>query len=278
MLAAWLQEPETLATREQFWLALCEEMWDGEDSVPDAGCTDIVARGKAVADGGVLVGHNNDESGPGVATVFRVAPIGKPAFLAIGLDGVTLSVGFNERGLSLTGNALTATDVRPGIPRLLTTRAALEAERIGDAIDVCLNPKRASSYNNVLVDPSGEVYSVEGSATDAVTITPTDDLLAHANHYATLALRNKEGRSISGSGNSLVRQHRAMRLLREGVPHIGESFRRILSDHVNYPESICRHGDDVKSRFCVIADVAAGSVAVAFGNPCSSVFRVYSYR
>ncbi len=91
------------------------------------------------------------------------------------------SAGFNAAGISLTGNEVTSNDVRPGVPRLLTVRAILAARRLEEALDACLHPRRASSYNNVVADAHGEVYSMEGSVTDCEAIYIEGDVLAQDN-------------------------------------------------------------------------------------------------
>src|SRR5205807_2246907 len=123
------------------------------------GCTDVVV--------GRLVAHNNDldaaDEEDVVAIEWRVE--GEPAIFTLGI-GPWISVGWNEAGLSVTGNELDPNDERVGIPRLLQMRDVLTRTRLEDAVDAVLHPARASSYNWVLASPEGAV-NVEGSATAA---------------------------------------------------------------------------------------------------------------
>ena len=198
----------------ELFVGMCEELW-----APEAwshGCTDMAARGRATADGSTLLAHTND-LGPEAEedlVILKVQAGDEPQFLGISSGGLAYSAGFNAAGIGLTGNEVEANDTRVGVPRLLTVRAILAARRLEEAVDACLLPHRASSYNNVVADAHGEIYSMEGSATDCQPIYIEDDILAHANHYATPAMRRFEANPADMAG-SLIRHHRAWRLLQE---------------------------------------------------------------
>src|SRR3990172_1553245 len=82
------------------------------------------------------------------------------------------------------------------------------ARRLGEAMNVCMLPQRASNYNNVIADLHGEVYSMEGSATDYEPVYIAEDILAHANHYATPAMR-KFDYDRNAIADSVIRHNRA---------------------------------------------------------------------
>src|SRR5512136_35782 len=122
---------------------------------PARGCTDLVARGRATVDGSTLVAHTND-LGPDVEkdlVILRVQAGDEPEFLGVSVAGLGYSAGVNAAGISMTGNAVANNDIRPGVPRLLMVRAILASRRLGEAMDACLLPQRASNYNNVIGDP-----------------------------------------------------------------------------------------------------------------------------
>ncbi|MEJ2661597.1 MAG: carcinine hydrolase/isopenicillin-N N-acyltransferase family protein, partial [Desulfobacteraceae bacterium] len=102
--------------------------------------------------------HNNDLP-PEVEdklVVIKVRAGNEPEFLAVSAGGLGFSAGFNAAGISMTGNAMSCSDIRPGVPRMLIARAILAAKRLGEVMDACLLPLRASNYNNVIADTSGE--------------------------------------------------------------------------------------------------------------------------
>ncbi len=254
------------------FVGMCEELW-----APDAwsrGCTDMAARGRATADGSTLLAHTND-LGPEAEedlVILKVQAGDEPEFLAISSGGLGYSAGFNAAGIGLTGNEVEANDTRVGVPRLLIVRAILAARRLEEALDACLLSQRASSYNNILADAHGEIYSMEGSATDCQPIYIEDDILAHANHYATPAMRHFEANPADMAG-SLIRHHRAWRLLRENRGRLSpQLFQELLADHANYPGSICKHGLTTVTVFSLIIRLEDRRAWISRGRPCQAQY------
>ena len=247
--------------------ASIEELTPSKEPV---GCTDLVA---AEPGGRLVVAHNNDlraEAEDDVVAIEWRVP-GEPVVFTLGI-GPWISVGWNDAGLSLTGNELSPNDERVGIPRLLQVRDVLTRRTLADAIEAVLHPARASAYNWVLAHASGEVANVEGSATAAAISRPAGGVLTHTNHYVDARMLPFE-RSPRVAG-SAIRLRRAAELLAEGVDP-----REALSDHENAPDSLCRHGDSegTKTVFWCVADVAAGAISYGRGNPCASETQTYRF-
>lgn len=256
---------------DEVFVGLCEELWEG---VLWRGCTDLAARGRATVDGATLLAHTNDlaPETEDDLVILRVQAGDEPEFLAVSVGGLGWSAGFNALGIGLTGNEVSSSDVRPGVPRQLTVRAILAAHRLGEAMDACLLPQRASSYNNVIADVWGEVYSMEGSATDCEPIYIEGDIMAHANHYVSPPMRRFEA-DRSENGGSIIRHHRAMRLLRENFGQLSpERFQELLADHANYPASICKHGVETVTVFSMIIDLEARRAWIGRGRPCETAY------
>jgi len=255
---------------------LCEEIGD-PNYPPSRGCSDLVASNDVTRDGNVLVAHNNDTS-PSIerlVTIIHYQVDGEPEIVAVGYGGLGISVGYNSSGISLTGNQLNSNDMRPGVPRMLLVREILAAERVGEAIDAAILQPRASNYNQVITDSNGEIYSIEGSATDYEPIYARDGYLVHTNHYASAWMRRFEfdPRDIT---SSLVRYNRGTRLMKNAVGKITVgTLKGFLADHVNRPGSICRHGDGVKTTFSVVIDLDTLVMYLARGNPCENAYGEY---
>lgn len=240
------------------------------------GCSDLVLTGARTADGHLLVAHNNDlyaEDEPDVVAIEWRVP-GEPVVFTLG-TGPWISVGWNDAGLSVTGNELSPNDERVGIPRLLQMRDVLARRTLPEAVEAVLHPARASSYNWVLAHAAGEALNVEGSATQAGIDEPgADGFLAHTNHYARGDMRAFE--SSAFLIDSCRRLARAAELAR-GEGFTPESLREALADH----DSLCRHGDGgaktVKTVFWCVADVTAGEIVYGRGNPCDSTAQVYRW-
>jgi isopenicillin-N N-acyltransferase-like protein len=267
---------------EELFLAVCEELWESAAwhvSVPMApamprGCTDFAARGRATADGSTLLAHTNDLAPEAEEdlVILKVRAGDEPEFLGVSVGGLAYSAGFNAAGISMTGNAVSCSDIRPGVPRLLIARAILAAHRLGEAMDACLLPLRASNYNNVIADANGEVYSMEGSATDCEPIYIRENIMAHANHYVSLPMRKfEENRNYIGG--SILRHNRAMRLLRENYGQLSpEVFQKLLADHVNYPASICKHDGGSVTVFSIIINLNELRAWIGRGFPCQTTY------
>jgi hypothetical protein len=68
------------------------------------------------------------------------------------------------------------------------------------------------------------------------------------------------------------------RLLKKNLGRITvDKLKEFLSDHVNYPGSICRHGKGVKTTFSVIINLTTQTMLLARGNPCEVKFKEYNF-
>jgi isopenicillin-N N-acyltransferase-like protein len=259
---------------DELFLEMCEELWE---TPAWRGCTDLVARGRATADGSTLIAHTNDLSPDGEKdlVILKVQAGDEPEFLGISVGGAGYSAGFNAAGISMTGNQVSCNDIRPGVPRLLIVRAILGARRLEEAMNACLLPQRASNYNNVIADACGEVYSMEGSASDCEPIYIESDVLAHANHYVSLPMRRFEADHNDISG-SVIRYNRSLRLLRENYGRLSpELFQKLLADHANYPGSICKHGLESVTVFSLIINLNERRAWIGRGRPCQTTYCEY---
>jgi isopenicillin-N N-acyltransferase-like protein len=264
---------------DEIFLGICEELWEpaarhsrGLDT--SKGCTDFAARGLATVDGSTLLAHTNDLAPDAERDliILRVQAGEEPEFLGVSVGGLGISAGFNAAGIGLTGNEVSCNDIRPGVPRLLIVRAILAARRLEEAMNACLLPDRASNYNNIIADPNGEVYSMEGSATDCEPIYIDGDILAHANHYVTSAMRRFEA-DRGAIGGSIIRHNRAMRLLRENYGKLSpELFQKLLADHANYPGSICKHAGNTVTVFSIIINLNELRTWIGRGHPCETTY------
>jgi hypothetical protein len=259
--------------------ASIEEIWTVRPSQATSGvlvdgrCSDLVAGPPATVDGHLLVGHTNDLSPASrddvVAVEWRVP--GEPVVFSLGI-GPWISVGWNDRGLSLTGNELSPNDERVGVPRLLMVREQLTARSMDEAVAMALRPDRSSSYNTVFATLDGRVVNVEGSATDAeVGGVGERGTFAHTNHYACPRMARYEGDPTYAT-RSATRLARARELLDGAVPGSIDAdwMRTALADHATSP-AICRHPEAdsrVATAFWCIADVTAGHIRYGLGNPC----------
>ncbi len=261
---------------EDLFPTICEEI-GSRGYEYTAGCSDLIASNDVTEDGSVLAGHNNDTSASSQesVTITHYEVEGEPQIIALGYGGLTISVGYNSAGISLTGNQVNSNDMRVGVPRMLLVRKILAAKRIGEAIDAAILKERASNYNQVITDANGEIYSIEGSATDYEPIYSTDGYLVHTNHYTSPWMRRFEldpNRIIW----SMIRYNRGVRLMKNSRGKITvDKLKEFLSDHVNFPEAICRHGTGTKTTFSIIINLNTLKMWLARGNPCEVKYNEY---
>ena len=107
--------------------------WSGHNPTAGVkGCTDLAAGPTQTSDGSVLVAHNEDYSPDydGLVAPVHVAVTGKPSFFAMSYQGLFPTMGFNDAGISLTGNAVSPNDVRVGIPKMFPPRRVLESRTL----------------------------------------------------------------------------------------------------------------------------------------------------
>jgi isopenicillin-N N-acyltransferase like protein len=266
----------------RLFAASVEELQSARTREPAAaGCTDLAATSAITADEHLLVAHNNDlntgDEQDVVAIEWRVE--NEPTIFTLGI-GPWISVGWNEAGMSVTGNEVAPKDEGIGIPRLLQVRDVLTRTSLQDAVKAILHPARASSYNWVVAQ-GDFVVSVEGSATAGEALAPAPDgTLVHTNHYVHPDMLDYEASDTVE--RSSVRLHRARELLSEslGEPVTRTRLREILSDHENGHDALCRHGhvpSDPQTVFWCIADVTARTVMYGRGNPCDSEAELYAF-
>lgn len=248
------------------------------------GCTDVACNQDVTLEGDVLIGHNEDWSGDQLGTVvlLHAKPSKKPEFITTSYAGLLPSSGMNSAGISLTGNALSPNDVRVGIPKVFPVRKVLECRRIGEALEAAMPDARASSYNNICSDSNGEIYSLEGSASDCAVIYAHGGYLVHTNHYTSDKMRRFE-EDPSGMSCSVFRYNRATRLIEAQLGEVSiASIAAMFKDHVNKPGSICRHADPKVHRldvsetiFSVIFDLTRLRAHVLKGKPCTGQYEVF---
>ncbi len=249
-------------------------------------CTDLVAVPPATLEDHVLVAHNNDmpRSYQDELVAIEYAVPGEPVVFGIG-NGVWMSCGWNDAGISMSGNELAPLDERIGVPREVQYRAMLRQPTMERAVGEALRHDRASNYNQVLVAASGETVNVEGSATDA-ELTSVDERghLVHTNHYVCERMTRYEG-DPAYAVHSGRRYARAAELLASAAPGSIEAgtMRAFLSDHEGEPDCLCRHperapgANDSATTFWWVADLTEMRLRFGRGNPCDSVEQVHRF-
>jgi isopenicillin-N N-acyltransferase-like protein len=83
--------------------------------------------------------------------------------------------------------------------------------------------------------------------------------------------------------NSRLRLYRLENLLKHENMITVESVKKILSDHSNFPKSICKHvkkgvNDEVSTIGSVIINITDKTLYFTSGNPCENVYMKRTLR
>lgn len=247
-------------------------------------CTSIAAAGEVTADGTVLIGHNEDWLPEDQELQFLVhaVPDDEPPFLAMTYGGLLPNIGFNAAGIAQACDSVYPNDARLGVPRIFVSRKVLSAQTISDAIRATLLRRRAAGYNHLIADSHGEIYNVEVSATAFDAIYAQEGYAVHCNNYLSPLMLEYEDHTEDLIGTR-VRVNRARRLMQQRLGRLTiRDFKEILSDHVNYPNSICGHEDpsdppmDRSRTICsLIMDLQERIMWYCYGPPCSGEYVPY---
>ena len=260
-----------LSFEELFFLNSLEEALD--PAAPPA-CTGVVLS----TDQSVHLGHNEDwyHCDCRSVIVFRAKPRGKPSFITVTAAPFLAAVGMNEAGIGQGVNSVSSTDNRAGIPRVLLSRAVLEAESIEEAIGLAASDNRAGGYNHLLASGEGRCGCLETSSRSHCYV-PGQKLIYHTNHYLAPEMLHLEHGASPGS----VKRFERMNEMAGDLESSSEPARAIaeaLRDHRYAPLSICRHPEDSSATgegtiFSVIFNLKELSALVAIGNPCVNRYR-----
>jgi isopenicillin-N N-acyltransferase-like protein len=267
---------------EEVWTLNCYE------GLPQAsqqvwGCTSVAARDDQTADHHVLLAHNEDWNSVDKDNVYLVCarPDDGPSFIGVTYGPLLVNIGLNAEGIGIAIDSVYPTDGRIGVPRILCSRAVLNARTIGEAIRACVPKMRAGGYGYLLADLNGELYCVETSATTHDILYGEQGWLAHTNHYLSAKMKALEEPGTYSSSH--VRLNRARRLVRGQLGQVTvKSLESVLRDHVNFPDSICvhedmseAHHDREQTLVSLVMDLSERVMWAAPGPPCQGEYTAY---
>lgn len=246
----------------------------------DAGCTSFSV-GKP-ASGPHLIGQNWDND-PGLdlfTIVLTRRPEGKPALMNITQAGLIAYIGLNDAGIGICLNTLPAPSREAGVPHYFQVRGMYEADNLDDAVMAVRRANRAIPANIMMATQQGPA-DIEVTLDNVHVLRDDAGVVTHTNHCLHPDLL-----PINDDFPELIESHprltRIDRLLSEaGSPSAVENMKSALSDHDNYPRSICRHQNDDPgtgywmSVFSVIIETEAGLMHVSRGNPCCRPYETY---
>ena len=247
----------------------------------DHACTAVSLDPQATTTGTALVAQNwdNDPALDPFTIVLTRRPAGKPALMNVTQAGLISYLGFNSAGIGVCVNTLPAPSHPVGVPHYFTLRGVYEATSLDDAVTAVSRARRAIPVNMMMATP-------EGPANLEITIDDVYVLRDHAALTHTNHCLHPDLLTVNDQFPELIESHPRKRridalLLEAGGTTSLEQVKSALSDHEDFPRSICRHPNDdprhgfMTSVFSIIIDVDQRQMHVSRGNPCTQPYEIY---
>lgn len=247
----------------------------------DCGCTSFAVSPPAARV--VMVGQNwdNDPALDPYTIVLTRRPAGKPALMNITQAGLIGYIGLNAAGIGLCMNTLPAPSRVRGVPHYFTVRGIFDSNNLDDAVHAVRRAYRAIPINIMLSTPQGPA-NLEVTLDNVYVFRDNGQgIVTHTNHCEHPDLQPLNAQ-FSELIQSIPRKMRIEKLLEERKrPLALENFKNALSDHNNYPTSICRHPNDHPTTghwattFSILIEPDAGLLRISRGNPCEHPYETY---
>lgn len=248
---------------------------------PEAGCTSFSIAPSQTTSSAALIGQNwdNDPELDPFNVVLKRHPDGKPANMTITQAGLIAYIGLNDSGMGVCLNTLPAPSRQLGVPHYFTVRGIYESSSLEDAVQAVRRADRAVPANIMLGTPQGP-FDLEVTIDDIHVLGVDDSVVTHTNHclHPDLVAINQDFPELIESG---PRKSRIDDRLQSSDQLDLASLQSALSDHDNYPRSICRHPNEDAttgfwtSVFSVILDTTNCTMHVTRGTPCNHPYEEY---
>lgn len=246
-------------------------------------CTSFAATGSATRNGKTIIGRNIDFSGDWPFELLKIRHADGLEQLALCVGGVEWDV-LNSNGFCNTMNAVFNSDYRRNLPYGCYMFKAMRQRSIGAALRVLCRSARGSLYH-VLASAEGDIVGFESTSDEFQILPPDNDILTHSNHYQTTTFKQVDGAytTFQDFPDTFLRTTRIRRLMERHYGDITPDLMMdILSDHNNYPNSICRHPDSSappglmgETLASVIMVPEERKMFIAYGNPCQCAYLEY---
>lgn len=255
----------------------------------DGGCTSIGISSDVGAEGDAFLAHNWDWKTSQRASMIMMKihqKNGKPDIFMITEAGIIGKTGFNSAGICLFLNALSTDQAPKGLPLHLAMRGILDCETLAEAIAAATRFQLGCCANFMIGHRNGECVDIEIENEAFDVLYPKDGILVHTNHFISsrLPVAPRKDTSKQKFADTFIRLGRADKLLRKKKTDITEvDIMAVLSDHIEYPSSICRHDDPKAPKgkrmgtvFSMVVNLTQGKIYFCKGNPCEETYEEYS--
>lgn len=254
-----------------------------EGSKVSDGCTSMAITPEATKDKNTLLAQNWDWKKEQIASILVLKihqSNGKPDITMVTEGGIIGKVGFNSAGIGVCLNALGTVGNPQGLPLHIILRGILNSVKLSDAIERVNMLPNACAANYLMAASYGEALDMEKSPKDFEVIYPTNGILAHTNHFQTERLKPADTLRFWDS-DTFLRYGIARKTLDKHAGQITvDTVKKILKGHLDKPDSICRHEDELEpsgKRMCtvfsIIMDLTKHELLLVRGNPCENEYQ-----
>lgn len=246
-------------------------------------CTSFALTGPATENGLTMIGQNIDWHPDAPIDLLHIKHTdGLEQFALCFLGNGTYYL--NSAGIGNCAN-LTISPMGPitkHIPLTVYLWKAMRQKTIGEAVNILGKSARGIGYYH-LADKYGSITGIESVYDDYTILQPENNILVHANHYETEKYK-KIDLAYTYIQDSFGRAGRLRELISDSFGNITpEMMMGFLSDHRDYPDSVCHHIDPAKppemasmSKASFIMVPGELKMYIAFGPPCENQYFEYS--
>ncbi len=251
-------------------------------------CTVIAVTGERSKNGDTYIAQNWDNrTWARECLIFHVIhqDNGRPSIAYIGEAGIISRFGMNSAGIGSGCNSLysnSPVDMN-GVPLQFLIRGILDSTDLCMAVDACNCGQNAAVNNMLIAYKDGEAADVEMDYQCAGLLYPENGALTHANMYVSPG-HPRYPYVDTSKANAFFRHYRTRKLIQSIDKISSEDIEKVLSDHCNKPQSICRHGEPwlpeekrAVTVFSYICDLNDLSMRLAIGCPCGGYQTIYPF-
>jgi isopenicillin-N N-acyltransferase-like protein len=274
---------EIVALNARFELIYSEASTQGKLPETD-GCTTFAVLPEKTTTGHLMLGENWDWITNVKALVLKIMEPNKPDLLCFTEAGVFGGkIGLNALGLGLVINGLNSNkDDWSKIQKPFHVRCweILRSRTFEEAVNVVTSVPRACSANFVIAQVDRRVINIEAAPTKHLALEPQNGYVAHTNHFLEPERLDILVPEVSKRPSTRLRYARVTKLLSEAGKLDLSGVQKILTDHDDYPYSLCRHPDEAfppeehyQSVVSVMMDLHQKKLHIAPGPPCQHQYQ-----
>lgn len=248
-------------------------------SAPLEGCTSFAVHEKLTVDGAGLAGQTKDtpRNRTFLYQVIRLKTSDAPGLLTLTYPGELIGYGFAENGMAIFRNSLFVTPKESSgeLPFDAFGMLAHFASSLDEVVELARKHGVRIVGHMTIADPTGRAVGLELCQGDVGVIKGRDGLYVHANHAIAEKFKplvTRKDREEERGGASVHRQSRLYELMEQSRGRLTpQMMLQNLSDHANYPRSICSHrGQEYHTTAAVVVEPSRGLLHVTRGAPCQN--------